>query len=101
MCLKRVSIASFPTATAAHCHPIAAAIYGIYCAWTLAAAIANSLGDELNIRLNQLGGMLNLVGAVVLAVVLPAVATEHQPASYVFGHFERAQAEAVGITSPA
>lgn len=50
--------------------------------------------------LQQIGGMLNVVGAVVLLIVVPAVATQHQPASYVFGHFERAQAESVGITNP-
>jgi hypothetical protein len=44
--------------------------------------------------------MWNLVGAVVLMIILPSVATSHQPASYVFGHFERAQAESIGITNP-
>jgi hypothetical protein len=50
--------------------------------------------------LQEFAGMWNLVGAVVLMIVLPAVAVSHQPASYVFGHFETAQAEAIGITNP-
>jgi hypothetical protein len=50
--------------------------------------------------LQEFAGIWNLVGAVVLAIILPAVATFHQPASYVFGHFETAQAEAAGITNP-
>ncbi|KAF8071033.1 BAT1 [Scenedesmus sp. PABB004] len=74
--------------------------YGIFAAWVLAASVANSLGDTINIKLNQLGGMLNVWGAVALMVIIPAVATRHQPAGYVFGHFERAQAAAEGITNP-
>lgn len=75
-------------------------MYGIYVAWCLAATAANSLGDKVNIRMNEFAGIWNLVGAVVLTIVLPAMATSHQPASYVFGHFETAQAESAGITNP-
>jgi hypothetical protein len=74
--------------------------YGLYCFWTIMSAVTNSLGDDLNIWCNQAGGVLNLVGAVLLAVVVPAVAVTRQSAEYVFTHFETTHAEAVGITHP-
>ena len=64
------------------------------------SAVTNSLGDDLNIWCNQAGGILNLAGAVLLAVVVPTVAVTRQDASYVFTHFETAHAEAVGIMNP-
>jgi hypothetical protein len=36
----------------------------------------------------------------VLALAIPLMATQHQPASWVFSYFETAQAEAVGIVNP-
>jgi hypothetical protein len=36
-------------------------------------------------------------GAVALSLILPLVATQLQPASYVFGHFEVSHAEGKGI----
>ena len=44
--------------------------------------------------------MFHLAGVLLLVVVLPAIAPVHQSASWVFTHFERAQAESVGITNP-
>jgi len=48
----------------------------------------------------QFGGILHVFGVVLLILGVPLMATEHQPASWVFGHFETSQAAAAGIVNP-
>lgn len=63
-------------------------------------ALVNSAGLRVLTLCTQLGGFVHLLGVALLAIIVPAMATQHQPASFVFTHFETAQAEASGITSP-
>lgn len=109
----------------------AAAVYGLYAGFSFLSTLPNSLGERPSMLINQFGegshcddasrqdptrhcavalhmvacstgGMLNIGGAVLLTALLPAIAAPNlQPARWVFGHFETAQGEAVGISSRA
>lgn len=72
---------------------------GIYAASLFLIAVLNSSGLRVLTLCTQLGGIFHLLGIALLALMVPLMAKEHQSASWVFGHFESAQAEAVGITN--
>jgi amino acid transporter len=70
---------------------------GIYGAVIFLVALLNSCGLQVLTLCTQAGGVFHLAGVLLLVLMVPLMATEHQPASWVFGHFETAQAESVGI----
>lgn len=72
---------------------------GIYGAVIFLVALLNSCGLRVLTLCTQAGGMFHLAGVLLLVLIVPLMATTHQPASWVFGHFESAQAESVGITN--
>jgi amino acid transporter len=72
---------------------------GIYGAVIFLVALLNSCGLQVLTLCTQAGGMFHLAGVLLLVLIVPLMAKEHQPASWVFGHFETAQAESVGITN--
>lgn len=73
---------------------------GIYGGCILTVAVLNSCGLRVLTLCTQLGGIFHLVGIPLLVLMVPLMATQRQPASWVFGHFEKAQAEAAGIINP-
>jgi hypothetical protein len=73
---------------------------GVYTGLLVLSSTLNSCGLGVLTLLTQAGGLFHLAGVLLLVVVLPAIAPSHQNASWVFTHFERAQAESVGIISP-
>jgi amino acid transporter len=72
---------------------------GIYGAVIFLVALLNSCGLRVLTLCTQAGGVFHLAGVLLLVLIVPLMATTHQPASWVFGHFESAQAESVGITN--
>lgn len=72
---------------------------GIYAGVIFLVALLNSCGLRVLTLCTQVGGMFHLAGVLLLILIVPLMATQHQPASFVFGHFETAQAESAGITN--
>lgn len=86
--------------------PYASALYlflqdlGVYAGCIVFVALLNSCGLKVLTLCTQLGGMFHLAGIVLLALIVPLMATQHQPASFVFGFYEKEHAEEVGIVNP-
>lgn len=70
---------------------------GIYGGIIFLVALLNSCGLRVLTLCTQLGGMFHLAGIALLALAVPLMATRHQPASWVFGHFEWTVAQDSGI----
>lgn len=73
---------------------------GVYAGCIVFVALLNSCGLKVLTLCTQLGGMFHLAGIVLLALIVPLMATQHQPASFVFGFYEKEHAEEVGIVNP-
>lgn len=73
---------------------------GIYTCCLFFFALVNSCGLRVLTVCTQIGGIFHLVGITLLIFMVPMMATQHQPSSWVFGHFEKAQAMDVGIINP-
>jgi hypothetical protein len=80
----------------AHLHP-AKQNLGIYGGIIFLVALLNSCGLRVLTLCTQLGGLFHLAGIALLALMVPLMATQHQPASWVFGHFESEIAQESGI----
>eukprot|EP00775_Hariotina_reticulata_P000773 gene773-1085_t len=72
---------------------------GTYAGCLVLVALVNSGGMRLLTLCTQAGAAMHLAGITVLAIMVPAMATQHQSAKFVFTHFEIAQAEEAGITN--
>jgi hypothetical protein len=70
---------------------------GIYGGIIFLVALLNSCGLRVLTLCTQLGGMFHLAGIALLALMVPLMATQHQPASWVFGYFEAGIAQESGI----
>lgn len=79
------------------CHAAALQMLGIYGGILFLVALLNSCGLRVLTLCTQLGGIFHLAGIALLALAVPLMATTHQPASWVFGHFEWKVAQDSGI----
>jgi hypothetical protein len=70
---------------------------GIYGGVLVLVSLLNSGGSHLLTLCTQLGGVLQVAGLALLALMVPLMATSHQPASWVFGHYETGPANKKGI----
>lgn len=73
---------------------------GVYAGCIFVVAVLNSCGLRVLTMCTQLGGIFHLAGIALLAFIVPLMATEHQPASFVFTYFEKQHAEDAGILNP-
>jgi len=62
-------------------------------------ALVNSGGMQVLTLCTQAGAAVHLLGITVLAVIVPAMATQHQSAKFVFTHFETPEAYEEGIVN--
>lgn len=72
---------------------------GVYTACLVLVGLVNSIPEDWIAGWTSAGAWAHYIGAALMTVLVPLVATSHQDASWVFTSFDPAPAAEVGIES--